>query len=342
MLALGSGALPAHAQTSFPLMPSAAADPDGTLHFEDMTIPIPALMSEEAKVRYIEALNRSLAIELEEGQDIMLQFMALAAAGGASALDAVLEVYPSDVEETEISGVSVITFTPADIPRRNRNRVVMMFNADAAGASLAAVAKMKVIAVHYNALGYPKGNEDIVAVYRELLKTHKPSQIAMVGLSGGCQFAANTTVWLPSQNLPLPGALGLLTCAGGGAPGDSRSTLNGLDPVLSDYTMFGAMIRSRPRQQAPASVEPGQPPREILDVAEFPENFPPSYLLAGTRDMCLSHTVLLHRRLRNQGVVTDLNVWEGMWHAFNMDSTLPETREAAEDIARFLDRHLDT
>jgi acetyl esterase/lipase len=40
-------------------------------------------------------------------------------------------------------------------------------------------------------------------------------------------------------------------------------------------------------------------------------------------------TVLFHRKLRNAGVVANLNIWEGMWHGFNFEPELPETREAA-------------
>ena len=36
------------------------------------------------------------------------------------------------------------------------------------------------------------GNEDIVAVYRELLKTFKPKSIGMFGASGGCTLAQTT------------------------------------------------------------------------------------------------------------------------------------------------------
>lgn len=50
--------------------------------------------------------------------------------------------------------------------------------------------------------------------------------------------------------------------------------------------------------------------------------------------------MLLHRKLRNAGVEADLNVIEGMWHGFNMEPNLPETRDATADLAGFLDRHM--
>jgi epsilon-lactone hydrolase len=339
LLVLATMETTAHAQTPFPLMPSVAADPDGTLHFSERTIPQPAMTSPEAKAKYVEIINRSLALKPASREEIARNFMQGASAGLATIRDAVLKVYPTvEMQETQIGGVKVAIYTPKDMPARNRNRVVMMFNSDPTGVSLAAISKMKVMGVQYVPT-VPKGNADIVAVYRELLKSHKPSQIAMVGLSGGCQFAANTAMWLPEQKLPFPGALGLLTCAGGSFPGDSRNTLNGLDVQLSDYTIFAAM---RPGRPAPSAVEPSSPRREILDTPVIPKGFPPSYLLSGTRDMCLSETVLLHRKLKHAGVEVDLNIFEGMWHGFNMEPELPETRDAAADLAGFLDRHMGT
>ena len=81
------------------------------------------------------------------------------------------------------------------------------------------------------------------------------------------------------------------------------------------------------------------PPRTPLD-GNIPKGYPPAYLLAGTRDMSLSETVLLHRKLRNAGAEADLNVFEGMWHGFDDDTETPEAREALTDLARFLSAHL--
>jgi monoterpene epsilon-lactone hydrolase len=335
---MGSSALAQ--ETPFPLMPNVAMEPNGTLHFKDRTIPMPTLMSDEAKARYVQIITRFFSLKPGSREEMMqlMRQSAGAGAGMARGRDEVLKIYPSDAQDTEMGGVKVSIFTPKDIPARNKNRVVMMFNSVPTGIALASVGKMKVITVQYMPT-QPQGTNQIIAVYKELLKIHKPSQIAMVGLSGGCQFAANTAVWLPAAKLPFPGALGLLTCAGGAAPGDTRVTMNGLDAQLSDYSFQGATRTSR--TERPKS-QPGEPPREILDVTTFPKGWPPSYLLSGTRDMCLSETVILHRRLKNAGVTTELNIWEGMWHGFTIDPELPETREAVADVAKFLDRYLRT
>jgi len=68
---------------------------------------------------------------------------------------------------------------------------------------------------------------------------------------------------------------------------------------------------------------------------------PPAILTTGTRDLLLSNTVRVHRKLREAGVEASLQVFEGMAHAqYYRDASAPESRQAFEEIARFFDAHL--
>ncbi len=69
--------------------------------------------------------------------------------------------------------------------------------------------------------------------------------------------------------------------------------------------------------------------------------FPPAILTSGTRDLYLSHTVRIHRKLRAAGVEADLHVFEGLSHTqWLAVPDAPETREYHDEVARFFDRHL--
>ena len=68
--------------------------------------------------------------------------------------------------------------------------------------------------------------------------------------------------------------------------------------------------------------------------------FPPTMLMASTRDQLLSHTVVADRALRAAGVDVDLRVYEGMLHAFWAWIECPETDVALAAQAEFLRRHL--
>ena len=69
--------------------------------------------------------------------------------------------------------------------------------------------------------------------------------------------------------------------------------------------------------------------------------FPPTILTSGTRDLLLSNTVRVHRKLRQAGVEAVLQVFEGQSHgAYYRDASAPETKEAFDEIAQFFDKHL--
>ena len=69
--------------------------------------------------------------------------------------------------------------------------------------------------------------------------------------------------------------------------------------------------------------------------------FPPTILTSGTRDLLLSNTVRVHRKLRNLGIESFLQVYEGQSHAqYGRDDRIPEVREAFGEIATFFNKHL--
>jgi pimeloyl-ACP methyl ester carboxylesterase len=321
-----------------PTVPRMLVDSDGSLHFGPRTVPPPALASPEARQSYARQMLQRAQTSAGRGglaSARILDGKPMPPAAGGSKQTA-LSVYPVVEESQKIGGVGVTIYSPKTIPAKNRNKVAMEFEMDAEAIAVASLGQMKVIKVNYRG-GGPSiaGNEDIVAVYRELLKTYQPKSVAMFGASGGCTLAQTTILWLPEQKLPLPGAVGLGTCSGGSNPGDARYTMNGLDAGLS--SAFSGRPPFGGRETAPR--KPGEPPATALD-GKIPKGYPPAFLLSGTRDMCLSQSVLLHRKLRNAGVDADLNVFEGMWHFFWEDPSLPESREAMTALAGFFNRHL--
>ena len=321
-----------------PVVPQMVVDSDGTLHFGPRTVPPPALQSPEARRSYTRQMVQRAQTAAARGSLVsvrILDGLAAPAAAGRSK-ETALKIYPVVEESQKIGGVGVTVYSPGAVPPKNRDKVLMEFEMDAEAIAVASLGQLKVVKVNYRG-GGPSipGNEDIVAVYRELLKTHKPKSIGFFGASGGCTLAQTTILWLPAQKLPLPGAVGLGTCSGGSNPGDARYTMNGLDAGLS--TAFSGRPPFGGREAAPR--KPGEPPATALD-GDIPNGYPPAFLLSGTRDMCLSQSVLLHRKLRNAGVEADLNVFEGMWHFFWEDPSLPESREAMTALANFFNRHL--
>ena len=67
---------------------------------------------------------------------------------------------------------------------------------------------------------------------------------------------------------------------------------------------------------------------------------PPTLFITSERDMLLSGTTILHRAFLNAGVDAHLVVFEGLPHAFWNEVSLPESREADQDMAKFFDRYV--
>jgi acetyl esterase/lipase len=69
--------------------------------------------------------------------------------------------------------------------------------------------------------------------------------------------------------------------------------------------------------------------------------FPPAILTSGTRDLFLSNTVRVHRKLRQAGAIAELQVFEGLSHnQYAIVPTAPETKEAFTEIVGFFGQHL--
>ena len=69
--------------------------------------------------------------------------------------------------------------------------------------------------------------------------------------------------------------------------------------------------------------------------------FPPTILIAGTRDLFLSNTIRAHRKMRRAGVTAELHVYEGQSHGGYLASfPSPESMDALNEIAQFFNKHL--
>jgi epsilon-lactone hydrolase len=176
---------------------------------------------------------------------------------------------------------------------------------------------------------YPAALDDAVAVYRSALQDRDPSRVFVGGDSAGGNIAAALLLRAKDESLPMPAALVLntpqvdLTEAG-----DTFQTLAGVDNVLSSLREVNALYAAG---------------AELTDPYLSPlfgdlSGFPPTFLQSGTRDLFLSNTVQMHRKLRAAGVEADLHVFEAMPHGgFGGDT--PEDLAHAAEQRRFLAQH---
>jgi epsilon-lactone hydrolase len=256
--------------------------------------------------------------------------------------------YPANVEEASIAGVRTDIITPLETPPANRGRVLINlhgggFNADSGslieGVPIANLAKTKVVSVYYRLAPenpFPAAVDDVVAVYKELLKTYKPKSIGVFGTSAGAILTAEVTVRLKQLGLPLPAALGIFSgLADFSRVGDSRQlfTLDGLPGEMQPTDP-----NHLPDDQYVGKTDRRDPVLSPL-FADL-HGMPPSLLVTSTRDLLLSDTAIFHRALLRAGNDSQLVVFEALPHAFWYHFQLPETKEALELVAKFFDERI--
>lgn len=205
---------------------------------------------------------------------------------------------------------------------------------------ITAVMRVRVVTVDYRLAPehrYPAASQDVVAVYRALLKTHRPENIGIYGCSAGGIITAQATAWIRKTGMPRPGAIG--TFCGTGAPysGDSPYLAG---PITGGEVVSTLVLPDSLPAPYMAGVKSSDPIAYPLQTDAEIRAMPPTLLLAGGRDFAVSALTRAHRRLTAAGVPSELQLFDGLPHAFFMWPDMPESTEAFRLIAGFFDRHL--
>jgi monoterpene epsilon-lactone hydrolase len=331
--------------------PPALNNPDsGSRELPARTLPVPGTVSPQ--------MQKLIAAPLSPAWNVIPktveEWKALVDAGAAAmvkTLPALREKLGVRVEPLMIDGVSAFMVTPEDLPPENRNRLLVHLHGGCyvsfpgeSGTSeaimMAGFGRLKVISVDYRMPPdhpYPAALDDAMTVWKAALKMAKRESLAIFGSSAGGALTLSMVLRAKRDNLPLPAAI---------APGTPMSDLTGSGDSFSTNAMidnvlvaYGSTCDARALLYANG--------HDLNDPLLSPifgdmHDFPPTILTTGTRDLLLSSTVRVHRKLRRAGVEAILQVYEGVAHGqLNRDADAPETKEAFEEIARFFGKHLE-
>jgi monoterpene epsilon-lactone hydrolase len=264
--------------------------------------------------------------------------------------DMLVAQFPTERTSRSIAGVPVEDFVPegADPERVLINMHGGAFCSGAIfvgrieSAPMACRSGLRVVSVDYRQgyeHKYPAATEDVVAVYKELLKTYAPGRIGIYGGSAGAMLAGQVTAWLIYNGLPVPGAVGMFG-AGFGGPGDGdyfAAIASGQPPPDSLMSRFldgevGYFSTTSPNDPL---ANPNVAPIELR------AKFPPTLLITGTRAFDLSPVIGTHRALVQAGVDAQLHVFDGLGHCFYYFAGTPESDDAYDTMVRFFRKHLN-
>jgi epsilon-lactone hydrolase len=251
--------------------------------------------------------------------------------------------FPMDSTLEQIGGVPTYVVTPAGAPSGDDSPVFLSIHG---GGLILGGGDLTRVMTELSALSspithwapdyrmpplhpYPAALDDVIAVYRALLDVRKPSQIIVGGGSAGGNLAAALLLRAKDEGLPMPAALVLLTPEVDlTESGDSFTTLADVSVGLQSLKEVNALYANG---------------HDLTDPYLSPlfgdvTGFPPTLLIAGTRDLYLSNTVRMHRKLRESGVDADLHIFDGRPHAGFGNA--PEEAAVAAETGAFVARHV--
>lgn len=163
-----------------------------------------------------------------------------------------------------------------------------------------------------------------------------PSDIGVYGDSAGATIMASAMLRARARGLPLPAGMVLwspwadLTCSG-----DTYRTLADAEPFYAHDGLLSAAARCYAGRTDLAD------PLVSVLFADYAPGYLPTLIQCGTREVLLSDSVRLHRRMLDGGAQVELDLYDGLWHVFQfkpIDS--PEAAVARGRTGRFLLRQL--
>lgn len=176
---------------------------------------------------------------------------------------------------------------------------------------------------------YPAAVEDAQAAWDHLMRLGFGARdVVLAGDSAGGNMALVLCLRLRAEGRMLPGALLLMspwtdmTCSG-----ESLTERADIDPVLTPEYIYAV------REAYAGDLDPAQP--ELSPLLADLAGFPPTLIQVGTHEILFSDAERLAERMKAAGTECRLEVWEGMWHDFQMYPS-KSAAQAMQNAAHFL------
>lgn len=198
---------------------------------------------------------------------------------------------------------------------------------------LAKACRVKVVAIDYRLAPehpFPAALEDTKTAYRWLVsRGHDPSTIVIAGDSAGGGLAIATLVSLRDEGNPLP------ACAVCISPWVNLATANETldqhhDPILN------AEILAHFAHAYAGQIDTHYP--LISPIFADLKGLPPMLIHAGTNEILRDQITQFYEKARLAGVEVELELWEDLFHVFQMVPILPETKQSLKRVAEFITR----
>lgn len=314
---------------------------NGDLHLGPRTIPIPNSISPEAqKALVMTGMRQPDHLPPLEDKEAWRKICKQAEEDFVPFYTAYRPKYDVSSEQSRIAGVNCYTATPNHPASGFSDKIYYDIHGGALvflggeacrvmGVATAANLGLRTISVDYRMAPdhpYPAALDDCVAVYAALVKQYGAANIVAGGASAGGNLAAATMLRARDEGIELPAGLVLLSPEVDlTESGDTFQTNDGIDVMERPRITAALRLYADGHDLAHPYLSP-----LLGDIA----GFPPTFLQSGTRDMFLSNTVRMHRKLRKAGIEAELHIWEAMPHGAFFG--VPEEEEVNAEMRRFV------
>lgn len=203
-------------------------------------------------------------------------------------------------------------------------------------ARLAAASKARCLAINYRLAPeypFPAALEDTLIAYRWLLNQGvNASQIILAGDSAGGGLSLAALIQLRDTGRKLPaGAVCISPWTDLALTGESIQSKARVDPILdSDSLDKYARYYAGDHDITSPLISP---------LYATLENLPPLLIQVGADEILLDDATRFAKKVRNEGGNVTLEIWDEMFHVFQLIPFLPETKRALTQIAAFVNEN---
>lgn len=180
---------------------------------------------------------------------------------------------------------------------------------------------------------FPRALDEIDLVYQGVINAGRdPRSVVLFGDSAGANLALASMIRWRDRGVPLPGGAVLLSPTTDATSGsDTTLTQTSVDPIVSGLGKAGFAAIYDLYAQGEDVLNPLISPA-FADIT----GLPPLLIQVGSREVLLGDSARLAEKARRSGVEASLQVFDGMFHLFQMHWSMPEAKYAHEDIASFI------
>jgi acetyl esterase/lipase len=262
-------------------------------------------------------------------------------------LSNIIEIYKPTIKTIFLGDIRAIEVTPKEYQKSDKVIIYIhgggfvFYPADVTLLSsipLADVSGLKIITIDYTLAPQAKYDQilnEVIKAYKYLLEEYQAENIAIYGDSAGGSITAGAILKMRDLQIDLPCVVVLWSAwLDLEETGDSYFTLKNTDPNL----VYNGFLENCAEAYAPK--REWKNPYISPVYGDYSKDFPPTLIQVGSKEIFLSNSIRMYRQLKENNKEVELDIYEGMWHVWQGNYEIPESKVAIKNTKNFILKHL--